>query len=82
MTDGGPFDRTTNLVFYLYQQAFRFNDYANGAYRFFRDELGAKWMQFIPIVERASEDICYIDKVEPHGGGVRVAVDVDPYSFV
>lgn len=24
-------------------------------YRFFRDELGAKWMQFIPIVERASE---------------------------
>ena len=25
-------------------------------YRFFRDELGAKWVQFIPIVERASED--------------------------
>ncbi len=25
-------------------------------YRFFRDELGAKWMQFIPIVERASAD--------------------------
>ncbi|MEH6355158.1 MAG: anaerobic sulfatase maturase [Marinobacter sp.] len=24
-------------------------------YRFFRDELGAKWMQFIPIIERASE---------------------------
>ena len=24
-------------------------------YRFFRDELGAKWMQFIPIVERATE---------------------------
>ena len=23
-------------------------------YRFFRDELGAKWMQFIPIVERAT----------------------------
>lgn len=23
-------------------------------------------------IERASEDICYIDKVEPHGGGVRV----------
>ena len=25
-------------------------------YRFFRDELGAKWLQFIPIVERASPD--------------------------
>lgn len=25
-------------------------------YRFFRDELGAPWVQFIPIVERASED--------------------------
>jgi uncharacterized protein len=24
-------------------------------YRFFRDELGARWMQFIPIVERATE---------------------------
>jgi uncharacterized protein len=24
-------------------------------YRFFRDELGAKWLQFIPIVERATE---------------------------
>jgi uncharacterized protein len=25
-------------------------------YRFFRDQLGAKWIQFIPIVERASEE--------------------------
>jgi uncharacterized protein len=25
-------------------------------YQFFRDELGAKWVQFIPIVERATED--------------------------
>ncbi len=25
-------------------------------YRFFRDELGAKWIQFIPIIERASEE--------------------------
>ena len=25
-------------------------------YRFFRDDLGAKWMQFIPIVERATPD--------------------------
>ena len=25
-------------------------------YRFFRDELGAKWVQFIPIVERATQE--------------------------
>jgi uncharacterized protein len=25
-------------------------------YRFFRDELGAKWIQFIPIVERAAQE--------------------------
>ena len=30
-------------------------DHGREVYRFFRDELGAKWMQFIPIVERATE---------------------------
>jgi uncharacterized protein len=29
-------------------------------YRFFRDELGAKWVQFIPIVERATEETVQI----------------------
>ena len=29
-------------------------------YRFFRDELGAKWVQFIPIVERASAETIHI----------------------
>jgi uncharacterized protein len=29
-------------------------------YRFFRDELGADWMQFIPIVERATADTIQI----------------------
>jgi uncharacterized protein len=29
-------------------------------YRFFRDELGAEWMQFIPIVERATEETIQI----------------------
>jgi len=29
--------------------------YGRRVYRFFRDELGAKWVQFIPIVERATE---------------------------
>lgn len=30
--------------------------HGRAVYRFFRDEMGAKWIQFIPIVERASED--------------------------
>jgi uncharacterized protein len=29
-------------------------------YRFFRDELGAKWVQFIPVVERATEETLQI----------------------
>ena len=29
-------------------------------YRFFRDEMGAKWIQFIPVVERASEETIQI----------------------
>lgn len=29
--------------------------HGRAVYRFFRDELGAKWVQFIPIVERATE---------------------------
>ena len=30
-------------------------DHGRTVYRFFRDELGAKWLQFIPIVERATD---------------------------
>jgi uncharacterized protein len=30
--------------------------HGRAVYRFFRDELGAKWLQFIPIVERATEE--------------------------
>ncbi len=30
--------------------------HGRAVYRFFRDELGAKWVQFIPIVERATEE--------------------------
>jgi uncharacterized protein len=30
--------------------------HGRAVYRFFRDEMGAKWLQFIPIVERASEE--------------------------
>jgi uncharacterized protein len=31
-------------------------EHGRTVYRFFRDELGAKWVQFIPIIERASEE--------------------------
>jgi uncharacterized protein len=31
-------------------------NHGRAVYRFFRDEMGAKWIQFIPIVERASEE--------------------------
>ena len=31
-------------------------DHGRAVYRFFRDELGAKWLQFIPIVERATAE--------------------------
>jgi uncharacterized protein len=34
--------------------------HGRAVYRFFRDELGAKWMQFIPIVERASAETLQI----------------------
>ena len=30
--------------------------HGRAVYRFFRDELKAKWMQFIPIIERATEE--------------------------
>ncbi len=33
---------------------------AASIYRFFRDELGAKWVQFIPIIERATEQTIHL----------------------
>ncbi len=35
-------------------------EHGRRVYRFFRDELGASWMQFIPIVERATADTIQI----------------------
>jgi uncharacterized protein len=35
-------------------------EYGRRIYRFFRDELGASWIQFIPIVERATADTIQI----------------------
>jgi hypothetical protein len=34
--------------------------HGRAVYRFFRDELGAKWVQFIPIIERATEQTIQI----------------------
>jgi len=31
-------------------------NHGRAVYRFFRDELGAKWVQFIPVVERATQE--------------------------
>ena len=43
-------------------------------YRFFRDELGARWMQFIPIVERATAETLALANQgwSDHGAGKRV----------
>ena len=43
-------------------------------YRFFRDEMGAKWVQFIPIVERASADTINIANLgwSEQAGGKRI----------
>lgn len=61
----GTFDRVMSGWRQLREHGVDFNilctvnaanqDHGRTVYRFFRDELGAKWMQFIPIVERATE---------------------------
>jgi uncharacterized protein len=61
----GTFDRVMNGWRLLRRHGVEFNilctvnaaneRHGRAVYRFFRDELGAKWIQFIPIVERATE---------------------------
>lgn len=61
----GTFDKVMEGWRYLKKHDVDFNilctvnaaneKYGREVYRFFRDEIGAKWMQFIPIVERATE---------------------------
>lgn len=63
---GGTFDLVMRGWQYLRKHGVEFNilctvnaanqDHGRAVYRFFRDELGAKWMQFIPIVERATAE--------------------------
>jgi uncharacterized protein len=62
----GTFDRVMQGLQHLKRHGVEFNilctvnaaneKHGRTVYRFFRDELGAKWIQFIPIIERASEE--------------------------
>jgi uncharacterized protein len=62
----GTFDLVVGGWRYLRKHGVDFNilctvnaanqDRGRAVYRFFRDELGAKWMQFIPIVERTTAE--------------------------
>jgi uncharacterized protein len=62
----GTFDRVMEGWRHLRKHGVEFNilctvnaaneKHGREVYRFFRDELGAKWIQFIPIVERASAE--------------------------
>jgi uncharacterized protein len=62
----GTFDKVMNGWRHLRDHGVEFNvlctvnaanqKHGRTVYRFFRDELGAKWVQFIPIVERASAE--------------------------
>ncbi len=62
----GTFDRVTRRWRLLRRHGVEVNilctvnaanqNHGRDVYRFFRDELGATWVQFIPIVERATEE--------------------------
>jgi uncharacterized protein len=63
---GGTFDRAVRAARLMRDERVEFNilctvnaanaGYPLEVYRFFRDELDAKWIQFIPIVERINSD--------------------------
>ena len=65
-TKQGTFDKVMRGWRYLHLHGVDFNilctvnaaneKHGRAVYRFFRDEMDAKWVQFIPIVERASEE--------------------------
>ena len=65
-TKQGTFDLVMRGLDHLKRQAVDFNilctvnaaneHHGRAVYRFFRDELDAKWVQFIPIVERATAE--------------------------
>ena len=63
----GTFDQVIRGLNFLKKHEVEFNvlctvhaanaDYPSEVYRFFRDELGAEFIQFIPIIERATESL-------------------------
>jgi uncharacterized protein len=62
----GTFDRVMQGWRHLRRHGVEFNilctvnaaneKHGRAVYRFFRDELGAQWVQFIPVIERATEE--------------------------
>ena len=62
----GTFDLVMRGLGYLRRHEVDFNilctvnaaneQHGRSVYRFFRDELGARWLQFIPIIERATQE--------------------------
>jgi uncharacterized protein len=69
-TKQGTFDKVMNAWRLLRRHAVDFNilctvnaaneKYGREVYRFFRDQMHAQWLQFIPVVERASEETIQI----------------------
>lgn len=65
-TGGGSFDRAMRAARLMRDNGVDFNilcsvsaanvEHPREVYRFFRDELGVEWIQFIPIVERVNSD--------------------------
>lgn len=70
---GGSFDRVMKGHDILVKHGVEYNilctvhaangDHPIDVYRFFRDDLGAKFLQFIPIVERTSPDLIQIANI-------------------
>jgi serine-type anaerobic sulfatase-maturating enzyme len=80
----GTFDQVMRGLSFLRAHDVRFNilctvnaangDHGRDVYRFFRDELHAEWMQFIPIIERATPETLPIANLgwSSRPGGQRV----------
>jgi len=70
---GGSFDRVMKGHDILVEHGVEYNilctvhaangDHPIDVYRFFRDDLGARFLQFIPIVERTSPDLIHIANI-------------------
>jgi len=84
---GGTFDLVMRGLTALQRQKVDFNilctvnaanqNHGRIVYRFFRDELGANWLQFIPIIERATEQTI---AVANQGWGVKSGIKRPLYT--